>query len=206
MPDAAFADRYCEGISMDNKPNIVIIYDEGAFSEEEHGQFLQAFSNNVLSAQMLTRSPYVYASLDFFVPSVEILLSPEIVQAIYCNLAAAAIITSLKVMLKLIWKQFHKKPFYKVTNHKITESDPNIQFSVGKNIMVLPVDVDQEKYEYAVDRFFEIASKGEPCEPVYTYYIEAMNDVESKTENQIIAEEVRKGLERSHKNEQREND
>lgn len=191
---------------MDNKPNIVIIYDEGAFTEEERGQFLQAFSNDVLSAQMHTRSPYVNASLDFFVPTVEILLSPEIIQAIYCNLAAAAIITSLKVMLKLVWKQFHKKPFYKVTNHKITESDPNIQFSVGKNIMVLPVDVDQEKYEYAVDRFFEIASKGEPCEPVYTYYIEAMNDVESKTENQIIAEEVRKGLERSHKNEQREND
>ena len=138
------------------------------------------------------QSPYINVSLDFFIPFVQIMLSPEMVSAFYQGLLTNAVSDTIKWILSYIYKKFHKQTIYKLQNGEMIEQTANIHFVIGNNRFILPIEVDDKKYQYAVDKFMELAAKSSPTETTYTLYSEKDNSVLIKTENEIIREECKK--------------
>ena len=82
--------------------------------------------------------------------------------------------------------------FYKIQDGKIEKSPANIQFVIDNNRLILPVDVDKDKYEYAVDRFMEKAFASNPDERTFFYYSDDQQTILCKTESRIIKDEIEK--------------
>lgn len=84
-------------------------------------------------------------------------------------------------------KHFHHHSFYKIQGGKIEKSPAN-----NNNRLILPVDVDKDKYEYAVDRFMEKAFASNPDERTFFYYSDDQQTILCKTESRIIKDEIEK--------------
>lgn len=53
-------------------------------------------------------------------------------------------------------------------------------------LLVLPIDIDDEKYQYTVDKFMELAASTLPERPIYSFYSEEMDQFVQKTQEEII--------------------
>lgn len=176
----------------ENKPDVVIVYCEGSFEKVELGLLKDTISQQNMTLWAYPRSPYAQASIDLFFPFLEIGLSPEIMGEIYRNTVTSGAYDAIKLMLGHIYKKFHKRPIYKLQNNRIKEETPNIQFRMGNNCLVLPVDVDNEKFRYVVDRFMEKSAQTMPDIVTYSIYCEEDDSLKRKTESDIISEEIAK--------------
>ena len=176
----------------EKKPDIAIVCFTGCFEESELNLFTDTAAKYDLTVSVYPRSPYIQASIDFFFPFIEIFLSPEIVGEIYRNAVSSGTYDMIKFLLVHVRNKFHKRPIYKVQPKRVTEETPNIQFRVGNNSLVLPVDVDFEKFKYVVDQFMEHSSHETPDVVTYSIYCEEDDSIVRKTESDIIAEECAK--------------
>ena len=175
-----------------DKPDIGIVYYKNCFEGAELTELETEMAAYGLKLMPYERSSYICASIDFFVPFLQILLSPDMVKALSQGLLTNAVSDGIKVLLKRIYNKFHKKPAFKIQGGNISEESANIHFVVGNNHLVLPVDVDKEKFEYAVDKFMVAATDSAPTEITYIFFSEKDNTILSKTENAIIQEEYDK--------------
>ena len=176
----------------EKKTDISIVFYKGSFEEPELNLLADTAAQYDLTISAYQRSPYVQASIDFFFPFIEIFLSPEIVGEIYRNAVSSGTYDMIKFLLVHVRNKFHKRPIYKVQSKGVTEETPNIQFRVGNNSLVLPVDVDFDKFKYVVDQFMERSSQETPDVVTYSIYCEEDDSLVRKTENDIIAEECAK--------------
>jgi len=175
-----------------DKPDIGIVYYNNSFEVLELAEIEKEMTSYGLKLMAYERSPYINASIDFFIPFIQILISPDMVQALSQGLLTNAAYDGISALLKRIYGKFHKKPIFKIQNGNVTEEPANIHFIVGNNHLVLPVDVDMEKFEYVVDKFMSTDATSAPRETTYTFFSENDNVVLSKTENEIIWEEYEK--------------
>ena len=90
------------------------------------------------------------------------------------------------MLLSFIRNKFYHHPICKIQGGKVTEETANIHFVVGNNLLVLPIDIDDEKYQYTVDKFMELAASTLPERPIYSFYSEEMDQFVQKTQEEII--------------------
>lgn len=183
------------------KPDIGILYIKNTFEPYELDAIITELKPYGLKLIARERSPYINASIDFFVPFLQILVSPEIVSVLSQGLLTNAIYDGIKVLFNHIYRKFHAKPVSKVQGGKIIKESANIHFVVGNNHIVLPVDIDIEKFEYVVDQFMIMASRQAPDKTIYTFYSEKEDVILSKTEMEIIQEEYKKQQRRNNQDE-----
>lgn len=176
----------------DNEPDIVIVYYKNSFEASELAEIKNELAKHELQIVSHERSPYINASIDFFVPFVQILLSPDMISALYQGLLTNAAWDGIKTLLTYIFRKFRKKPVNKLQGGAITEGSANIHFVVGNNVLALPMNVDEEKFEYAVDKFMDASVTSNPTEVTYTFCADNGNIVFHKTEREIIQEEYEK--------------
>ena len=174
------------------KPDIGIVYIKNTFEPCELNEVTTELEEYGLKLMTHEKLPYINASIDFFVPFLQILVSPEIVSAFSQGLLNSATYDGIKALLKRIYRKFHAKSVSKIQNGNIIEESTNIHFVVGNNHIVLPIDVDKEKFEYVVDQFMLATARCTHIEPTYTFYSEKDDAVLSKTETEIIQEEYEK--------------
>ena len=94
---------------------------------------------------------------------------------------------ALKAFPKLVRKLSQGKPFFKVkAGGTITQSVPNIHFTIGKMHAVLPMETDDEKYEYFVDKMFEFASNQQVSEMSYLILDDTTGDMQLLTREQFL--------------------
>ena len=161
------------------KPDIGIVYIKNTFEPCELNEVTTELEEYGLKLMTHEKSPYINASIDFFVPFLQILVSPEIVSAFSQGLLNSATYDGIKALFKRIYRKFHAKSVSKIQNGNIIEESANIHFVVGNNHIV-------------VDRFMLAATQCMPIEPTYTFYSEKDDAVLSKTETEIIQEEYEK--------------
>lgn len=174
------------------KPDIGIIYSESAFDVEELGALENKIAACGLKLMSQERSPFVNASIDFFIPFIEILLSPNMVSALLQGTLVNAVYDAIKQLLISIFYKFSKRPVLKIQSDQIKEVPANIHFVIGNNRLVLPVTADDEKFRYVVDKFLDIAAASMPTETTYAFYSKADNAILIKTEEEIIQDECEK--------------
>lgn len=145
-----------------------------------------------LKIEQDSKPQFLNSPFEWFFPVLQILLAPETQTALCQGLASSACYDGIIYLCRLIWKRFHHHPFYKIQDGKIEKSPANIQFVIDNNRLILPVDVDKDKYEYAVDRFMEKAFASNPDERTFFYYSDDQQTILCKTESRIIKDEIEK--------------
>lgn len=180
-----------------DRPDIGIVYYKNSFEAFELAEIENEMAGYGIKLMAHERSPHINASIDFFVPFLQILISPDMVLALSRGLLTNAAYDGIKVLLKRIYSKFHNKPVLKIQGGSITEETANIHFVIGHNHLVLPVDIDRGKFEYVVDRFMDIAAAPALVEATYTFFSEKDDQILVKTENEIIREEYEKQQERN---------
>ena len=172
-----------------DKPDIGIIYGKGSFKDSELEALANEFAAYGLRLAAKERSPFINAAVDFFIPFLQIMLSPEMVSALSQGLLSCATYDAIKMLLASIRNKFYHHPICKIQGGKITEVTANIHFVVGNNLLVLPIDIDDKKYQYTVDKFMELAASTLPERPIYSFYSEEMDQFLQKTQEEIIKSE-----------------
>ncbi len=170
---------------------VALVYIEKAFSGQEIDDLKKELSKNGISLITRERSSMINASLDIFVPVIEILLSPEILGSIALGILGNALYDLLKGTIVKIFSMCKKKKISKIqAHHIITEQLPNVQLRIGGNSLIFPLQVDEEEFKYVVDRFFEISQHQVSDERSFTFL--ENGQLVTKTESQIIQEEIEK--------------
>ena len=168
--------------------NIELIYEKSTLDTNDIQELQELLTDKDVSLYSHQRFYMTNASIDFFVPIILFVTS----EAFLVGLASNAAWDVFKTITRFAYNKFHNQKVRKVYSDKTVEETPNIHFDIGNNRFVLPVDIDQEKYEYAVDKFYEYASSHTPNKTTYVWYNKNDGYITTKTEEQIINDEIKK--------------
>jgi len=151
--------------------SIGLEYQQNAFGTEELKELENGLSDCGVSLKTHANTlKYIMGIEDLF-PQIQIFLSSDIVQTICLGVASSALWEGIKFFLKSLRNMVKKKPFTHVSNGKVdTNATPNIHVNIGKSHVVLPMDIDDEKFEYFVDKMFETMSQDTITEEKYVFY------------------------------------
>lgn len=177
---------------MINPPNVVMIFNNDVVDEKEYYEIVSEVLTQDSTVQVLHQNRLSWASLDIFVPNIEVILSPENLQGLYYNLLSDVLSAAIITAVSVIWNHFHKKATAKKNAVGIEEVNPNIQLIAGNHRLILPVNIDLEKYQYAVNQFIMTEASKQSEELCVSYYIEEIHDIETRTEQQIIDKAVKR--------------
>ncbi|WP_407384610.1 hypothetical protein [Ruminococcus sp.] len=182
---------------MDNQIIIDLVYNRDSLSDEEITVLEQELADKGIVLLSRQRSQMTCASCDFFVPFIEFVTSPDFIVGITSGIVASIAWDSIKAFAVFLHHKYHDKKIKKIYPNKTVEEVPNIQMGFGDARFVLPMEVEQEKYEYAVDKFFEYASSHTPDKTTYVWYNEKDGSLITKSEEQTLKDGYKKQIEKS---------
>lgn len=147
---------------------------------------------------------YIMGIEDLF-PQIQVFLSPQIVQSIGFGILSGAIWDGVKLFLCSLRKKIMKKPFACISKGEIdTNATPNIHVNIGKSHIVLPMDIDDKKFEYFVDKMFESINHDIVTEEKYVFY-NAENQTLDYYSKHEVAMKLHKQRRESEENENKDN-
>ena len=146
-------------------------YQKNAFETEELKELENGLSDCGISLKTHVNTPKYIMGIEELFPQIQVFLSPDIVQTICLGIASGALWDGIKYFLSSLRKMVKKKPFTYVSNGKVdTNATPNIHVNIGKSHVVLPMDIDDKKFEYFVDKMFESINQDTITEEKYAFY------------------------------------
>ena len=152
-------------------------YQQNAFETEELKELENGLSGCGISLKIHENTPKYIMGIEDLFPQIQIFLSSDIVQAICLGVVSGALWDGIKLFFKSLRKMVKKKPFTHISNGKVdTNATPNIHVNIGESHVVLPMDIDDEKFGYFVDKMFESINRDTVTEEKYAFY-----DVEKQT-------------------------
>lgn len=184
----------------ENKPDIGLIYYESGFENDDIMFLTRELATYGINLEAKQSGKFIINSLDAFFPFIQVVFSPEMVSAFQQGLLTNAFYDGVKILLGYIYQRYFNHPIFIIQGKKIKKELANIHFVIGHNRLVLPMDVDDKKYQYAVDKFMEYAASSLPSETTYAFYSKKDNCIVRKTDSEIIVEEYIKCQERQQKN------
>lgn len=182
-----------------NRLGVLIEYQEDFMETKELDAIQNELQKTEVSLISQPRHRITWASIDLFVPVIQIMLSPDLVRAITSGLLSNAIYDSIRWTISSLYQKFHNNKAYKIQSGEIKESFANIHFVVGKNVMILPIDVEKDRFEYAVDKFFELSEHASNEEVRFVRITDDQMGLKVQTEDEIIFEEYQKQQEQQSK-------
>lgn len=146
-------------------------YQKNAFETEELKELENGLSGCGISLKTHENTPKYIMGIEDLFPQIQIFLSSDIVQAICLGVVSGALWDGIKLFFKSLRKMVKKKPFTHISNEKVDiNATPNIHVNIGKSHVVLPMDIDDEKFEYFVDKMFESINRDTVTEEKYAFY------------------------------------
>lgn len=163
-----------------------IDYLEGTFNKEDLDDIENYLNKKSISLYASSHHPKQIMGIEDLFPQIGIMLSPDIVHNICMNLLSCALYDAIKQTLCYIWKKIKLKKITKIKGSEIISNvTPNAHFIVGRKHIVLPTDIDEEKFKYFVDKFFESIDTDSIMKETYTYYNSTTNSPVTYTKDQI---------------------
>ena len=150
---------------------IGIEYLKNALATNEITELERDLNRYGIKLQTHSNDPRFIMGIEDLFPQIQIFLSPDIVQTICLGIASGALWDGIKFLFNSLRKIVKNKPSVHVSNGKLdTETTPNMHVNIGKNHIVLPTDIDDEKFEYFVDKMFESINQDTITEEKYVFY------------------------------------
>lgn len=161
-------------------------YQQNAFDSEELKELENGLSDCGISLKTHANKPKYIMGIEELFPQIQIFLSSDIVQTICFGVASSAIWDGIKFFLKTLRNMVKKKQFTHVSNGKVdTNATPNIHVNIGKSHVVLPMDIDDKKFEYFVDKMFETMSQDTITEEQYAFYDDEKQTLEYYSRHEV---------------------
>lgn len=161
-------------------------YQQKAFEKEELKELETGLSVCGISLKTHENSPKHIMGIEELFPQIQIFLSSDIVQTICLGVVSGALWDGIKLFFKSLRKMVKKKPFTHISNGKIdANATPNIHVNIGKSHIVLPMDIDDEKFEYFMDKMFETINQDTITEEKYVFYDAKKETLEFHSRHQV---------------------
>lgn len=162
-------------------------YLQGAFNNEDLLILENELKDSKLSLMSHETPPKHIMGIEDFFPQIQAFLSSDVVQAICLGLATNAIYDGIKCFLVLLRQLAKKKPLSKVQNGKVTTNvTPTVHFNIGQMHAVLPMDIDDEKFKYFVDKAFESVNEQSIAKETYFIYSEKTGEAKHYTQHELV--------------------
>jgi hypothetical protein len=127
------------------------------------------------------------AASESLYPHIQVFLSPDIVQTICVGIATNVIYDGIKFFLCSLRRLVKTKSFRKMqSGNVITDVTPAIHFNIGKMHAVLPMDIDDEKFKYFVDKALETVNEQIITKETYFIYSEKTEETRHYTQYEFI--------------------
>ena len=161
-------------------------YQQNAFDSEELKELENGLSDCGISLKTHANKPKYIMGIEELFPQIQIFLSSDIVQTICLGVASSAIWDGIKFFLKTLRNMVKKKQFTHVSNGKVdTNATPNIHVNIGESHIVLPIDIDDSKFEYFVEKMFDSMDKNIVVEEKYVFYDAEKQTLEYYTRHEV---------------------
>ena len=139
-----------------------------------------------LSVYGHAHKPRVLGSLDDLFANITVLLPPDLLQQICIGILTNTSYDCLKNFLINFWKVAKTKLLTKVRGEIVTENvPPIIHVQAGKLKVVIPTNLEDNKFEYFVDRMFECITPETITEDKYAFYDNESRNITLLTSRQI---------------------
>ncbi len=167
--------------------SLIITYQKGIFNNADIKELECSLENAEIKLIAYEHPPRIINGIEELIPLIMFGLSPDIANAIMLGVATNFVYDAVKQFLMAVYQKLTYKKLFKMSNGKIKENNKNpIQFIIGKNRVILPTDIDEEKYKYFVDNFFEMIDKDKFQEEYFCYYNEKSCTFMYYTEEEVI--------------------
>lgn len=173
----------------DKKPKsneIVIDYLENAFTEEELNEMSELLNEYGFSVWGHPHRPRYIQGIEDLFAQITIVLPPDLLQQIVIGLATNGLYDCIKVFFSSLWRKIKAKKLSKIQSGKITENvNPTVHIQAGDLKVVLPTELEEEKFKYFVDRMFECINPETIKEEKYGFYDADSGKITFLTKHQI---------------------
>ena len=167
-------------------------YQQNAFETTELKELENGLSDCNISLKAHVNTPKYIMGIEDLFPQIQVFLSSDIVQTICLGIASSALWDGIKFFFCSLRKMVKKKSFTHVSNVKFdTNATPNIHVNIGKSHIVLPMDIDDKKFEYFVDKMFESIDQDTITEEKYAFYDAGNETLEYYSRHEIAARSYR---------------
>ena len=164
-----------------------LAYLQGAFNSEDLLVLESELKDSGLSLVPRETPPKYIMGIEEFFPQIQAFLSPDVVQVLCEGIATNAIYDGIKWFLFSLRKIAKKKTLTKVQNGKFTtDVVPTIHFNIGQMHAVLPMNIDDEKFKYFVDKAFETVNEQTVTKETYFIYSEKTGEARHYTQHELI--------------------
>lgn len=138
-----------------NKKVILIDALEGVLTLEDIKGLEECVAKDDIQLLVYSHSPIYMNGIEELYAQIEIVCSQELLTAVLTGVVGSGIYDVLKTLLCKLHGKMKGRYVTKVQKNKKEEIQPKMHFVVGDIKVVLPLDVDDEKYKYFVDKMFE---------------------------------------------------
>lgn len=160
------------------------------------GQVLSGDDISLLKAQMAAygiacdaecHPLHIWASLDIFAPVMRIITSPAFAEGVFAGLLSAMMWDGIKAAVRYIRDKFVTATHYTPSNSK---HEPNIQINIGPNRLVIPMSLENDLIEKAMDEFYASVQEY-PAGQDYYYTLDPTHKrLFYRTYDEIIRDEI----------------
>ena len=156
--------------------DLALDYLKNSFTSEDIDEFQNISAKYGFSLFAHEHKPQFINGPEIWFPQIAVILSHEVMQSIVCGLATNALYDWVKVLLLSIQiklkANLKNRPFYHVSNGEMKETTPSVHIVIEQNHIDLPVDMDQEKFEYCIDKAMETVKQLNECKKTYCIWDE----------------------------------
>ncbi len=179
---------------VNNKPKsneIVIDYLENTFTEDELDNLSEMLSEANLSIWGHSHRPKHINGIEDLFAQITVILPPDLLQQIVIGLTINGLYDCIKLFFSSLWKIIKTKKLTKIQGEKITENVmPTVHIQAGDLKVVLPTELEEEKFKYFIDRMFECINPETIKEAKYGFYDENSGEITLLTTQQIAEKAI----------------
>lgn len=156
--------------------DLVLDYLKNSFTSEDIDEFQNISAEYGFSFFSHEHKPQFINGPEIWFPQITVILSHEVIQNIACGLATNALYDWLKALLLSIQIKLNANlknlPFYHISNGEIKEATPSVHIVIEQSHIDLPVDMEQEKFEYCIDKAMETVKQLNESKKTYCIWDE----------------------------------
>ncbi len=165
---------------------LCIDYLQGLFTNQDLKTIEKLLWDESISLISHSHQPQPIAGLEELFAQVSLFLSQDIVQSIVLGLATNGVYDALKQTLLFVHHKLKNKSLLKLEGGKTEEVKPTIHFIIGGMRAILPLNIDEEKYKYFVDKMFASIDTKTVSEECYCKYDDEHNTIQIQSKDDIV--------------------
>ena len=171
----------------ENRNKVILIESlNGVLSLEDIKELEEYVEMDDIQIQVHSYSPRYMNAFEDLYAQIEIICSQDVLFALFTGVVGSGIYDVIKTFLCKIYSKMKGRHVTKIQAKKLEEVPINIHFIIGGIKVVLPLDIDDEKYKYFVDKMYESIRDETVTKKEFCVWNKETGEVEYYSESEIV--------------------